>query len=94
MSNLNHLVGVLSDLYHLKVRSAGTKFLGLTVDYNRAARTIAISYSNFIKPLLTRVHSESVKHAKTPAMYTPPILRLQRFPARHATATTYTSLYH
>ena len=48
----------------------GTKFLGLTVDYNRAARTITISYPNFIKSLLTRVRPEVVKHVETPAIYT------------------------
>ena len=70
--DLQHLVGTLSILYHVKVHPTGTKFLGLTVDYNRADRTIALSYPNTIKSLLTRVRPGGIKYADTPAIYNPP----------------------
>ena len=41
-TDLNHLVGALSDIYHVKVRPTGTKFLGLTVDFHRTSRTATI----------------------------------------------------
>ena len=73
IADLNHLVGTLAHLYHVKVHPTGTKFLGLiTVDYNRPVRTIKISYPGFIKALLTRVRPDGVKHADTPAIYMPP----------------------
>ena len=43
LSDLNHLVDAPSNVYHVKAHPTGTKFLGLTVDYNRADRTIALS---------------------------------------------------
>ena len=81
LADLNHLVNALSRLYHVKVHSTGTKFLGLMVDYKRAQRTIALSYPNFIKSLLTRVRPDGVKHADTPALYTP-LLTAEKVPNR------------
>ena len=71
-ADLNHLINALSDIFHVKVHPTGTKFLGLAVYHNRSTRTIALSYPGFIKALLTRVRSDGIKPADTPAIYTPP----------------------
>ena len=43
IADLNHLADTPSTtLYHVKMHPTGTKFLGLTVDYNRTARAITL----------------------------------------------------
>ena len=43
-----HLVHTLSALYPIKVYWTGDKYLGLTIEYGRTARTITLSMPGFI----------------------------------------------
>ena len=52
-SDLQHLTTCLGELFHIKVYPTCTSFLGFTVEYDRPARTISLSYPSYIPDLLT-----------------------------------------
>ena len=70
--DLDYLVDCLSSKYHVKVHPVGTKYLGFTIDYNRTARTMSMSYPRYIPDLLARLRPNGLKHCHSPALYTPP----------------------
>jgi hypothetical protein len=70
--DLDYLVSCLSSKYHVKVHPVGTKYLGFTIDYNRAARPVTMSYPRYIPDLLARLRPDGIKHCHSPALYTPP----------------------
>jgi hypothetical protein len=70
--DLEYLVSCLSSKYHVKVHPVGTKYLGFTIDYNRTARTLSMSYPRYIPDLLARLRPSGIKHYHSPAIYTPP----------------------
>ena len=71
-ADLNHLVNTLSLLYAVKSNPTGTQYLGFTVDHNRDARTLTLSYPGYIPKLLAQLRPQGVKHYRSPAVYVAP----------------------
>ena len=72
VQDLQHLTECLAELYHIKVHPICTQFLGFTVDYDRTARTISLSYPNYIPNLLARLRPDGISHCKSPSIYIAP----------------------
>ena len=73
IDDLHHFTTCLSELFHIKVYPECVSFLGFTIDYNRTARTLSISYPSYIPDLLTRLQIPNLKTRKSPCVYVPPV---------------------
>ena len=56
---------------------AGSKFVGLTVVYNRKERYIDISMPDYVPKLLHRFAHRNIKPTDSPILYTPPVYGAQ-----------------
>jgi hypothetical protein len=73
LPDLQHLTACLGELFHIKVYPVCTSFLGFTVDYDRTARTLSLSYPSYIPDLLQRLRPNGIPSQKSPCIYTPPV---------------------
>ena len=73
IDDLKHFSTCLSELFHIKVYPECVSFLGFTIDYNRTARTISLSYPSYIPDLLARLQIPNLKPRKSPCVYVPPV---------------------
>jgi hypothetical protein len=69
---MSHFLQVLRKLYTIKVDHKGTKYLGITIDIERAQRHVTLSMPGYIAKLLKRVRPQGIKSASTPSLYSPP----------------------
>ena len=67
-ADLDHLVACLSNLYHVKCHRTGTKYLGFTVNHDPVARTLTLSYPDYIPKLLAQLRPNGTKHCSFPAL--------------------------
>ena len=70
--DFDYLVHALSSCYHVKAHPLAHKFLGFTIQHDRTARTLALSYPGYIDALLARLRPQGIKPCSTPSIYTPP----------------------
>jgi hypothetical protein len=70
--DFDYLVSSLSRLYQVKASPVATKFLGFTLDHDRAQRTLTLSYPGYIEGMLFRLRPLGVKLASSPSLYVPP----------------------
>jgi hypothetical protein len=70
--DFDYLVSSLSRLYQVKASPVATKFLGFTLDHDRAQRTLTLSYPGYIDGMLLRLRLLGVKPASSPSLYVPP----------------------
>jgi len=68
----DHLIATLRSLYELKVDWSGKQYLGLTIVFDSAARTVTLSMPGYIPKVLTRFRPFLTRGAASPAIYTPP----------------------
>ena len=73
VNDLRHFTTCLSELFHIKVYPECTSFLGFTIDYNRTARKLSLSYPSYIPDLLARLQITNLKTRKSPCIYAPPV---------------------
>ena len=68
--DFDYLVQALSSCYHVKAHPLAHKFLGFTIQHDRTARTLALSYPGYIDALLARLRPQGIKPCSTPSIYT------------------------
>ena len=67
-----HLIKCLQDLYKLKVDWSGSTYLGITIAFDAAAHSVALSMPGYIQKLLQRFTRRGKQsQAKSPAVYVP-----------------------
>ena len=64
--NFQHLCDALCDLYEITVDESGSKYLGMTLDWNYDNKTIDISMPGYIEKLLHRFQHIPTKVQKSP----------------------------
>ncbi len=68
-----HLFNALRELYTITVDYEGAKYVGMTIQHDRAARTISISMPGYIQKALQRFGVKQAKFATdSPCIYIPP----------------------
>jgi hypothetical protein len=68
-----HLLDTLRQLYTTTLDESGSKYVGLTIKHDRAAKTISISMPNYIKQALIRFGIDTPKTmTDSPVIYVPP----------------------
>lgn len=72
VEDAQHLINTLEQLYVMKVNWTGIKYVGLTIQHNKSARTISISMPGYVDNALSRFGITSSKGAKSPSEYIPP----------------------
>ena len=74
LASRNHLLETLTAAgYGLTVNDKGTKFVGLTVNYNREQRYIDISMPDYAAKVLKRFGHRNIQPCDSPILYEPPI---------------------
>ena len=69
----SHLLTTLRLLYTITVDESGSKYVGLTINHNRQAKTLTISMPNYIKQALIRFEMDTPKTmTDSPVIYIPP----------------------
>ena len=66
-----HLISRLQNLYQIKVNWTGSKYLGLTIDFNEQRTTVSLSMPSYIATLLLRFPTQCTR-ASTPSIYDHP----------------------
>jgi hypothetical protein len=69
---VNHLISTLEQLYKLTIRWEGDQYLGMTIKFNRNARTVSLSIPKYISKALERFAPNLSKGSKSPSIYIPP----------------------
>ena len=72
-SSCQHLIDCLQQKYKLTVNWKATKYLGMTLRFERNERIVALSIPGYIEKVLQRFPPPS-QGANSPAIYTPPTL--------------------
>jgi hypothetical protein len=68
-----HLIRSLEEEYELKTDWTGNKYVGLTIDFDRRARTCTISMPTYVERALERFHvTKSHRNTNSPAEYQQP----------------------
>ena len=67
-----HLIDTLKALYPIKVDWTGTKYLGMTIDFQRGT-SVSLSIPNHVPKALARFRPHSNSFAKSPGTYVPPV---------------------
>jgi hypothetical protein len=70
--DFDYLVSSLSRFYQVKASPVATRFLGFTLDHNRAHRTLTLSYPGYIDAMLFHLRPLGVTPAASPSLYVPP----------------------
>ena len=71
-ADADHLIATLRSLYELKVDWTGKQYLGLTIVFDSAKRTVTLSMPGYITKVLTRFRPHLTRGAPSPATYMPP----------------------
>ena len=58
--------------YGMKYDDTGSKYVGLTIDLDRAARTITLSMPGYVDKMFARLPHRLIKECDSPMIYTPP----------------------
>ena len=68
-----HLLDTLTDAgYGLTLNDKGTKFVGLTVNYQRSAGKLTISMPDYAEKVLKRFSHRNIQPCESPLLYDPP----------------------
>ena len=67
-----HLIACLKEKYDLTIRWNGEYYLGMRIDFDRAARTVSLSIPDYVTKALRRFAPHLTKGARSPALYFPP----------------------
>ena len=59
--------------YEVTYDEKGTKFVGLTINYNRTKRYLEISCPGYVSKVLKRFAHRNIKPCDSPMIYVPPI---------------------
>ena len=68
----DHLIACLELFYKLTIKRNATKFLGLTIEVDKAVREVRISAPGVIAKALKQLAPHSTAVARSPAVYQPP----------------------
>ena len=69
-----HLITALQELYIMTVDWTGTKYVGMTIKFDRANRTVTISMPDYVANALTRFGIVKTGHGTdSPLLYTKPV---------------------
>ena len=68
----NHLISTLKLLYEIKVDWTGQSYIGFTIRFDPATKSVALSMPGYIAKVLRRFNVSSSPTAASPAVYTPP----------------------
>ena len=69
-----HLLAALREIYTITVDYTGAKFVGITVKFDRAARTVTLSMPGYVDRALARFGVvRSSRATDSPSIYTPPV---------------------
>lgn len=68
-----HLLDTLEQIYTISVDWKGERFIGMTINHDKAARTLTIAMPNYVKKALNRFNATDINSAKSPAQYIPPV---------------------
>lgn len=72
-ADADHLMTTLRKLYRMtEDRSTQQKYVGITIEHDRKARTIQLSMPGYVQKALTRFGQPKKPGAKSPLTYTPP----------------------
>ena len=72
-ADLDHLLDALRETYTITVDRAIKKYVGIQVDFDRAAGTVSLSMPDYVRKALQRFGVEINKRAvDSPLLYTPP----------------------
>ena len=68
-----HLFAALREEYTITVDYTGSKYVGITIQHDKAARTMSLSMPGYVLKALTRFEVPTQTHAtSSPLLYTPP----------------------
>ena len=68
-----HLINCLQELYQITVDTAQVqKYVGITIDYNRAKRYMDLSMPGYVDKALIRFNKTNVRPVNSPMTYVPP----------------------
>jgi len=67
-----HLLAALQSLYKITVDWKGKKYVGITIEHDRQARTITLSMPKYVENALARFGVQLRKAVHSPAIFTPP----------------------
>ena len=71
--HLEHLLSCLRELYTITVDMTGSKYLGMKIDWDYTAHTVALSMPDYVKKALERFGVTKAAHnTDSPMLYTPP----------------------
>ena len=70
--DVNYLISTLQHLYQLDISWDNTKYLGITLDFDRQQRTVSLSMPNYVQKALIRFNATDLPGANSPMIYTPP----------------------
>ena len=70
--DVNYLITILENLYQLDISWDNTKYLGITLDFDRQQRTVSLSMPNYVQKALIRFNATDLPGANSPMLYTPP----------------------
>ncbi len=73
MEDLEHLLTAIRSMYQLTVDLQGKRFLGMSIDFDRTERTLAISMPHYIARTLNRFNCADLPMVHSPLLYVPPI---------------------
>ena len=69
----DHLINILNKLYVIKVDKAASKYLGFNIQFDDTKHTVTLSMPDYIPKVLARFcPNETIKGARSPAIYVPP----------------------
>jgi hypothetical protein len=72
-SDSQHLIDTLQKLYVITIDPKGSKYVGLTIDYDKAGRKLEISMPGYIDKAMKRFNIPIPTHkTDSPILYTPP----------------------
>ena len=70
--DVTYLIDTLQHLYQLDLSWENTKYLGMTLDFDKQQRTVSLSMPNYVKKALIRFNATDLPGANSPLLYTPP----------------------
>jgi len=71
--NVQHLLDTLEQIYVISVDWKGERFIGMTINHDKAARTLTVSMPNYVQKALTRFNAKDIAPVNSPARYIPPV---------------------
>ncbi len=73
LHHAEHLFAALRELYTITVDYTGSKYVGMTIEFDRSARTVSLSMPGYVEKALARFGVPPKKHATdSPSLYIPP----------------------